>query len=242
MITLHYLQCSRSFRILWALEELGIDDYQVELYQRTSSYAAPEDLKQIHPLGKAPILVDDGDVIVESAVILDYLQQRYDQQQQFRPQDLKDQRQYYYWMHYAEGSLMPLLVMTLVMNNVSKHVPWIVRPVAEKITDGVKAGFVRPRVKEHVLYLEQYLSKHDYFAGEFSFADIQMAFPLIALQKRLHGKYPNIQAFVQRIQQRPAFQKLSKKALIPNARNVVIKTKKGTIYRSFFMFYVVINA
>ncbi|MBC69014.1 MULTISPECIES: glutathione S-transferase [Acinetobacter] len=213
MITLHYLQCSRSFRILWALEELGIDDYQVELYQRTSSYAAPEDLKQIHPLGKAPILVDDGDVIVESAVILDYLQQRYDQQQQFRPQDLKDQRQYYYWMHYAEGSLMPLLVMTLVMNNVSKHVPWIVRPVAEKITDGVKAGFVRPRVKEHVLYLEQYLSKHDYFAGEFSFADIQMAFPLIALQKRLHGKYPNIQAFVQRIQQRPAFQKAEQKSL-----------------------------
>lgn len=213
MITLHYLQCSRSFRILWALEELGIDDYQVELYQRTSSYAAPEDLKQIHPLGKAPILVDDGDVIVESAVILDYLQQRYDQQQQFRPQDVKDQRQYYYWMHYAEGSLMPLLVMTLVMNNVSKHVPWIVRPVAEKITDGVKAGFVRPRVKEHILYLEQYLSKHDYFAGEFSFADIQMAFPLIALQKRLHGKYPNIQAFVQRIQQRPAFQKAEQKSL-----------------------------
>jgi len=213
MITLHYLQCSRSFRILWALEELGIDDYQVELYQRTSSYAAPEDLKQIHPLGKAPILVDDGDVIVESAVILDYLQQRYDQEQQFRPQDLKDQRQYYYWMHYAEGSLMPLLVMTLVMNNVSKHVPWIVRPVAEKITDGVKAGFVRPRVKEHILYLEQYLSKHDYFAGEFSFADIQMAFPLIALQKRLHGKYPNIQAFVQRIQQRSAFQKAEQKSL-----------------------------
>lgn len=213
MITLHYLQCSRSFRILWALEELGIDDYQVELYQRTSSYAAPEDLKQIHPLGKAPILVDDGDVIVESAVILDYLQQRYDQQQQFRPQDVKDQRQYYYWMHYAEGSLMPLLVMTLVMNNVSKHVPWIVRPVAEKITDGVKAGFVRPRVKEHILYLEQYLSKHDYFAGEFSFADIQMAFPLVALQKRLHGKYPNIQAFVQRIQQRSAFQKAEQKSL-----------------------------
>ncbi|MGV0887428.1 glutathione S-transferase [Acinetobacter venetianus] len=213
MITLHYLQCSRSFRILWALEELGIDDYQVELYQRTSSYAAPEDLKQIHPLGKAPILVDDDDVIVESAVILDYLQQRYDQQQQFRPQNLKDQRQYYYWMHYAEGSLMPLLVMTLVMNNVSKHVPWIVRPVAEKITDGVKAGFVRPRVKEHILYLEQYLSKHDYFAGEFSFADIQMAFPLIALQKRLHGKYPNIQAFVQRIQQRSAFQKAEQKSL-----------------------------
>ncbi|APU47132.1 glutathione S-transferase [Acinetobacter junii] len=212
MITLHYLQCSRSFRILWALEELGVD-YQVEFYQRSASYAAPEILKNIHPLGKAPILVDDGEVIVESAVILDYLQQQYDRLQQFKPQQAKDQRQYDYWMHYAEGSLMPLLVMTLVMNNVSKHVPWVIRPIAEKITDGVKGGFIRPRVKEHILYLEQYLSEHDYFAGEFSFADIQMAFPLIALQKRLHGKYPNIQAFVQRIQERAAFQRAEQKSL-----------------------------
>ncbi len=212
MITLHYLQCSRSFRILWALEELGVD-YQVDFYQRSASYAAPEILKNIHPLGKAPILVDDGDVIVESAVILDYLQQQYDRLQQFKPQQAKDQRQYDYWMHYAEGSLMPLLVMTLVMNNVSKHVPWVIRPIAEKITDGVKGGFIRPRVKEHILYLEQYLSEHDYFAGEFSFADIQMAFPLIALQKRLHGKYPNIQAFVQRIQERAAFQRAEQKSL-----------------------------
>lgn len=212
MITLHYLECSRSFRILWALEELGVD-YQVEFYQRSASYAAPEILKNIHPLGKAPILVDDGDVIVESAVILDYLQQQYDRLQQFKPQQAKDQRQYDYWMHYAEGSLMPLLVMTLVMNNVSKHVPWVIRPIAEKITDGVKGGFIRPRVKEHILYLEQYLSEHDYFAGEFSFADIQMAFPLIALQKRLHGKYPNIQAFVQRIQERAAFQRAEQKSL-----------------------------
>ncbi|KHF75498.1 Glutathione S-transferase [Acinetobacter sp. neg1] len=212
MITLHYLQCSRSFRILWALEELGID-YQVEYYQRLPSYGAPESLKNIHPLGKAPILVDDQEVIVESAVILDYLQQEYDSQQLFKPQSAKEQRQYAYWMHYAEGSLMPLLVMTLVMNSVSKHVPWVIRPIAEKITGGVKAGFVRPRVKEHILYLEQYLSEHDYFAGDFSFADIQMAFPLIAIQNRLHGKYPNIQAFVQRVQQRSAFQKAEQKSL-----------------------------
>ncbi|MGE8645399.1 glutathione S-transferase family protein [Acinetobacter vivianii] len=212
MITLHYLQCSRSFRILWALEELGID-YQVEYYQRLPSYGAPESLKNIHPLGKAPILVDDEEVIVESAVILDYLQQEYDSQQLFKPQSAKEQRQYAYWMHYAEGSLMPLLVMTLVMNSVSKHVPWVIRPIAEKITGGIKAGFVRPRVKEHILYLEQYLSEHDYFAGDFSFADIQMAFPLIAIQNRLHGKYPNIQAFVQRVQQRSAFQKAEQKSL-----------------------------
>ncbi|ENU31833.1 hypothetical protein F991_00147 [Acinetobacter sp. CIP-A165] len=212
MITLHYLQCSRSFRILWALEELGLDCH-VEYYQRSSSYTAPESLKQIHPLGKVPILVDDGQVIVESAVILDYLQQKYDEQQRFKPQSAKDQMQYAYWMHYAEGSLMPLLVMTLVMNSVSKHVPWVIRPIAQKITDGVKAGFVRPRVKEHILYLENYLSEHDYFAGDFSFADIQMAFPLIAIQNRLHGKYPHIQAFVQRVQERAAFQRTEQKSL-----------------------------
>ncbi|ENW03442.1 hypothetical protein F933_01953 [Acinetobacter beijerinckii CIP 110307] len=188
-------------------------DYQVEYYQRSPSYAAPESLKQIHPLGKAPILVDEDDVIAESAVILDYLQQQYDALQQFKPQQAKDQRQYAYWMHYAEGSLMPLLVMTLVINNVSKHVPWVIRPIAEKITDGIKGGFIRPRVKEHILYLEQFLSENDYFAGDFSFADIQMAFPLIALQKRLHGKYPNIQAFVQRVQERAAFQRAEQKSL-----------------------------
>jgi glutathione S-transferase len=197
---------------LWALEELGVD-CQVEYYQRLANFSAPDSLKQIHPLGKAPILVDGEDVIVESAVILDYLQQQYDLQHQFKPQQPAEQRQYSYWMHYAEGSLMPLLVMTLVMNNVSKHVPWVIRPIAEKISDGVKAGFVRPRVKEHILYLEDYLAKHDYFAGDFSFADIQMAFPLIAIQNRLHGKYPNIQAFVQRIQQRPAFQRAEQKTL-----------------------------
>jgi glutathione S-transferase len=212
MITLHYLQCSRSFRILWALEELGID-YQVEYHQRTASYAAPEVFKAIHPLGKAPILVDDGDVIAESAVILDYLQQQYDGQQKFKPQLHAQQRQYNYWMHYAEGSLMPLLVMTLVMNNVSKHVPWVIRPIARKITDGVKGGFVRPRMKEHVEFLEQYLSEHEFFAGDFSFADIQMSFPLIAIQNRLHGKYPQIQAFVQRVRERSAFQRAEQKNL-----------------------------
>ena len=212
MITLHYLQCSRSFRILWALEELGVD-YQVQYYQRLANYSAPESLRQIHPLGKAPILVDDDHVIVESAVILDYLQQQYDAKQQFKPKNAKDQHQYHYWMHYAEGSLMPLLVMTLVMNNVSKHVPWVIRPIAKKVTDGVKAGFVRPRVKEHLLYLENYLSEHDYFAGDFSFADIQMAFPLIAIQNRLHGKYPHIQAFVQRVSERFAYQHAKRKSI-----------------------------
>ncbi|MCT6833703.1 MAG: glutathione S-transferase, partial [Acinetobacter baumannii] len=145
MISVHHLECSRSFRILWALEELGLD-YDIHFYQRLPNYSAPETLKCIHPLGKAP---------------LEYLQQRYDQKQQFKPKQAQDLQQYIYWMHYAEGSLMPLLVMTLVMNNVNKHVPWLIQPVAKKITEGVKANFVRPRMKDHISFLENYLAEHE---------------------------------------------------------------------------------
>ena len=204
MITLHHLEQSRSFRILWALEELNLD-YQIKFYRRLATLAAPPELKQIHPLGKAPVLTDQDQNIAESAVILEYLQEQYDPQQQFKPQDRADLQQYRYWMHYAEGSLMPLLVMQLVMNNVPQYVPFLVKPVAKKITAGVKAGFIQPRLKDHIQFLETYLASHDYFAGTFSFADIQMSFPLQALMTRAHGNYPNIQAFLQRIAQRPAY-------------------------------------
>ena len=204
MITLHHLEQSRSFRILWALEELNLE-YQIKFYRRLATLAAPPELKQIHPLGKAPVLTDQDQNIAESAVILEYLQEQYDPQQQFKPQDRADLQQYRYWMHYAEGSLMPLLVMQLVMNNVPQHVPFLVKPVAKKITAGVKAGFIQPRLKDHIQFLETYLASHDYFAGTFSFADIQMSFPLQALMTRANGNYPNIQAFLQRIAQRPAY-------------------------------------
>lgn len=204
MITLHHLEQSRSFRILWALEELNLD-YQIKFYRRLATLAAPPELKQIHPLGKAPVLTDQDQNIAESAVILEYLQEQYDPQQQFKPQERADLQQCRYWMHYAEGSLMPLLVMQLVMNNVPQHVPFLVKPVAKKITAGVKAGFIQPRLKDHIQFLETYLASHDYFAGTFSFADIQMSFPLQALMTRAHGNYPNIQAFLQRIAQRPAY-------------------------------------
>ncbi|WP_374531270.1 glutathione S-transferase [Acinetobacter sp.] len=204
MITLHHLEQSRSFRILWALEELNLE-YQIKFYRRLATLAAPPELKQIHPLGKAPVLTNQDQNIAESAVILEYLQEQYDPQQQFKPQERADLQQYRYWMHYAEGSLMPLLVMQLVMNNVPQHVPFLVKPVAKKITAGVKAGFIQPRLKDHIQFLETYLASHDYFAGTFSFADIQMSFPLQALMTRAHGNYPNIQAFLQRIAQRPAY-------------------------------------
>ena len=205
MITLHHLDQSRSFRILWALEELGLD-YDIKFYHRQPNFSAPNELKLIHPLGKAPILTDAEQTIAESAVILEYLQQHYDLQAQFKPQQTSAQQAYQYWMHYAEGSLMPLLVMQLVLTKVPQQVPWLVRPVANKISAGIKAGFIQPRLKDHIAYLEAYLSEHDYFAGDFSFADIQMSFPLQALQSRTGHRYPQIAAYLQRVEQRPAFQ------------------------------------
>ena len=157
-------------------------------------------------MGKAPILTDAEQTIAESAVILEYLQQHYDLQAQFKPQQTSAQQAYQYWMHYAEGSLMPLLVMQLVLTKVPQQVPWLVRPVANKISAGIKAGFIQPRLKDHIAYLEAYLSEHDYFAGDFSFADIQMSFPLQALQSRTGHRYPQIAAYLARVEQRPAFQ------------------------------------
>lgn len=210
MLTIHHLEKSRSFRIVWALEELQ-QQYQIKLYKRLPSFAAPPELKRVHPLGKAPILEDAGRTIAESAVILEYLQTKFDTAQHFKPQQDDDAFQYLYWMHYAEGSLMPLLVFQLVMNNVGKNVPFFIRPVANKITDGVKAGFIGPRLKDHIAFIEQYLSEHDYFAGEFSFADIQMSFPLNALLTRTTGQFPNIRAFLKRIETRPAYQRAKEK-------------------------------
>ena len=206
MITLHHLEQSRSLRILWALEELGVE-YQVKHYKRLPTFAAPPELKNIHPLGKAPILTDGDLTIAESAVILEYLQTTYDKDNKFKPQNPPDLMQYNYWMHYAEGSLMPLLVFNLVLSNVPKYLPLIIRPIGKKITEGVKGGFINPRLADHIPFLENYLAQHDYFAGDFSFADIQMSFPIVALQERVAGQYPQLKAFAERIQQRPAFQK-----------------------------------
>lgn len=209
MMILHYLQYSRAFRILWALEELQLENYQIRFYKRQPNLAAPDELKAIHPLGKSPILQDGQQILAESAVILEILQQRYDTQHQFKPQaeDQEHAYQYLYWMHYAEGSLMPLLVFQLVMSNMPSRVPLLIRPVAKKVCEGVKTGFLQPRLKDHIAYIEHYLAQHDYFAGNFSFADIQMSFPLQAISKRIPLDIPNIRAFLARIQQREAFQR-----------------------------------
>lgn len=204
MLVLHHLEQSRSFRILWALEELELD-YKIQFYKRLANMSAPPELKQIHPLGKAPILVDETLTLAESAVILQYLQETYDKTHRFQPLNSAAKQQYLYWMHYAEGSLMPLLVMHLVMSIMPKQAPFMIRPVAKMIGEGVQKNFVQVRLKDHIEFIEQHLATHEYFADRFSFADIQMSFPLQAIQTRTGKSYPNIQAYLARLEHRPAY-------------------------------------
>lgn len=213
MIKLHHLEYSRSFRILWALEELGLD-YELINYQRGKDLAAPASLKKIHPLGKAPIIEVDGQVIAESGVILDYLQSHFDKNNQFKPASAENLNQYHYWMHFAEGSLMPYLVFTLVMQQLGKKpIPPIIRSFTGAIGQQVFKQFMRPRLKEQVLFIEQHLANNQYFAGDFSFADVQMVFPLLGLQEIPHmPAMPNIQAYLQRVMARPAYKQAQQKS------------------------------
>ena len=211
MITVHHLNNSRSQRVLWLLEELGLD-YNVVRYQRDAgTMLAPPSLRKVHPLGKSPVVVDGGNTLAESGAILEYLVERYDTAHDFAPSPgTAESLCYRYWMHYAEGSAMPPLLMSLVFSRLKQApMPFFVKPVARGISDKAMKTFVGPQVKLHLDYMEGELGKSRWFAGDgFSAADIQMSFPVEAASARygLEDK-PNLHAFLQRIHARPAYQK-----------------------------------
>jgi glutathione S-transferase len=209
MITVHHLENSRSQRILWLLEELELD-YDLKCYERNSqTLLAPEHLKAVHPLGKSPVITDGDITVAESGAIIEYLIETY-AQGQFVPTDPEHRRRYRYWLHYAEGSLMPWLVMTLVFSRIPKSpdIPFFLRPVAKKIMTKVQTQFLDPQLSTHLGFIEASLQGQDWFAGDFSAADIQMSFPLEVASNRIDfATYPQIQAFVQRYQDRPAYQR-----------------------------------
>ncbi|MEC9256703.1 MAG: glutathione S-transferase, partial [Pseudomonadota bacterium] len=187
MITLHHLENSRSQRILWLLEELGVD-YEIKLYKRDpKTNLAPDELKAIHPLGKSPLITDGGKVVADSAVIVNYLIRNYDKDNRFSStQDSDAAQQTEYWLHFAEGSLMPYLVMSLVFTKVkTAPMPFFVRPVAKGIADQVMKSFISPNVENSLRFIEDHLSKNVWFSGDdMSAADFQMIFPLEAAMTR----------------------------------------------------------
>jgi glutathione S-transferase len=211
MITVHHLNNSRSQRVLWLLEELGLD-YTIVRYQRDpDTLLAPPSLRAIHPLGKSPVVVDGEHVLAESGAVLEYLVERYDSAHAFAPSPNTPERlRYRYWMHYAEGSAMPPMLLSLVFSRLKKApMPFFVRPIARGIADKALSGFVAPQVKLHLDYMENELNRQPWFAGEaFSAADIQMSFPVEAAAARAGiEKYPHLQSFLQRIHKRPAYQR-----------------------------------
>ena len=196
MIVVHHLNNSRSQRILWLLEELGLD-YEIKRYERDlNTMLAPAGLKAVHPLGKSPVITDEGQTLAESGAIIDYLIERYGEGKLAPPSGTQQKLRYNYWLHYSEGSVMPLLVMKLLLNNFGLE------------DSAASSQFVAPQLKLHFDYLENELSKSTWFVGEeFTAADVQMSFPVeaAAAQIGLDAGYPKLKDFLQRIHARPAY-------------------------------------
>lgn len=215
MIHVHHLEKSRSHRILWLLETLGLD-YDIEVYQRDpKTQLAPASLKKIHPLGKSPVITDGELTVAESGAIIDYLVNCYgNAKDQLLEENRNEWVNYRYWLHYAEGSLMPLLVMGLVFSQLPKQSPWLIKPLAKGISSTVQQRFIQPQLKQHLTIIESHLDKRSNFAGDWpSGADIQMSFPLqaVAATQSL-ATYPAIAAFVARIESDPAWQRVVERA------------------------------
>ncbi|QEY26574.1 glutathione S-transferase [Neisseria zalophi] len=208
MITLYALKQSRAYRIAWLLELLGVD-YDIEISERNvETHFAPESLKKIHPLGKSPMIKDGNLVLAESGAIVEYLINKYGQHTALKPRhDAANYTDYLFWLHYAEGSLMPLLVMSLVFRKIdAQKMPFYAKPIARKITDGVRNSFINPQLKLHLAFIEQSLHNKTWLLGEtLTGADIMMGFPLQAALSRTDMTLPAITAYVERIESEPAY-------------------------------------
>jgi len=198
MLTVHHLNNSRSQRILWLLEELGTP-YEIVKYQRMSPMPlAPPELKAVHPLGKSPVITDDGKTIAESGAIVEYILDKYGKGRMRPKPDTDDHWKYVEWMHFAEGSAMLPLLLALYCG---------------LIGDG--AAPLQPRVDSeianHLSYMQTGLGARDFFVGnELTGADIQLLFVLEAAGSRLEP-YPALAAYRDRMHARPAYQRAIEK-------------------------------
>lgn len=211
MITVHHLNNSRSQRVLWLLEELQLP-YELRRYERDrKTMLAPPELKEVHPLGKSPVITDEGVTVAESGAIVEYVLEQHGQGRLIPAAGTPERRRFTYWLHYAEGSAMPPLLMKLVFDRLeTAPMPFFVKPIARGIAAKVKGQFIGPQIKQHLDYLEGELSQRPWFAGEdFSAADIQMSFPLEAAAARggLDASRPKLMGFLERIHGRPAYQR-----------------------------------
>lgn len=209
MITVHHLNNSRSQRVLWLLEELDVG-YEVRRYERDpATMLAPASLRAVHPLGKSPVITDGDRVVAESGAIIEYLLERYGNGRLVPAPGTPERLRHTYWLHYAEGSAMPPLLLKLVFDRLPRaRMPALVRPVARRIAQGAMDAFVGPQLRLHLDYMEGELGRSAWFAGdEFTAADIQMSFPVEAAAARgvLGDARPRLRRFLERIHARPAY-------------------------------------
>ena len=209
MIVVHHLNNSRSQRVLWLLEELGLD-YEIKRYERDrKTMLAPPELRAVHPLGKSPVITDGDLTLAESGAIVEYLVERYGEGCFAPSRQVPEYLRYRYWLHYAEGSLMPPLLLKLVFDKIeSSPMPFFVKPIARAISRKAKSSFIMPQITGHLDYLEAELSKAQWFVNaEFSAADVQLSFPLEAAAARggLNASRPKLMDFLSRIHARPAY-------------------------------------
>lgn len=211
MITVHHLENSRSQRVLWLLEELGLP-YEVRRYARNrKTMLAPPELKQVHALGKSPVITDGDITVAESGAIIEYLLDAHGAGRLRPATGTAERRQFTYWLHFAEGSAMPYMVMKLVFDQVRKApVPFFIKPVVKGVADKVTQSFLMPNITQQLAFMESMLAQQPWFAGaEFSAADVQMSYPLEAASERvgLGNSHPHIAAWLARIHERPAYQR-----------------------------------
>jgi glutathione S-transferase len=211
MILVHHLNNSRSQRVLWLLEELS-QEYEIKRYQRDpQTMLAPPSLREVHALGKSPVITDGALTLAESGAIIEYLVERYSGGRLAPGPGTPERLRYTYWLHYAEGSAMPPLLLKLVFDRIEKApMPFFVRPIARAIAGRAKASLIEPQIARQLSYLEAELGRSTWFAGnEFTAADIQMSFPLEAAAARagLDASRPRLMSFLERIHARPAYQR-----------------------------------
>ena len=208
MLTVHHLNNSRSQRILWLLEELAVP-YEVKHYQRDPhTMLAPAALRAVHPLGKSPVITHGDRVVAETGAIVTYLVDNFGDGRLMPAGGTEDRLRYIYWLNFAEGSAMPPLVMTLLLNEMSKRTPVLVRPVARMIASAVQKTYSGPAIAAQLDFIESELAASLWFTGEaFSAADVMMSFPLEAASSRVGlGTRTHTRDWLARIHNRPGYQ------------------------------------
>lgn len=210
MLTVHHLENSRSLRLLWLLEEMGVE-YDLKIYQRDpKTNLAPADYQALHPMGKSPVVTDGEMTLAETGAIVEYLLDHY-MTAGLRPEKGTPERQaYYYWMHAAEGSVMPLLTLGLFLTMMETRPPFFMRPIIKAVTGQLRKAYHTPSLRKQINYINTHLGENEWFTGShLTGADAMMLFPLEAAMVRTvpDADYSHIKAYLDRVYARPAYQR-----------------------------------